>query len=265
MLAKAQAEMAHAARVSVLGELTASIAHEVSQPLTAIESYSEASLLWLARSPPDIDEVRRLSERTVAESQRAAEIIDRIRSMALRSATEKRLINPNDVVNEALLFLRHELQRHDVRVSLDLDPMAPMIAADRVQLQQVVVNLAFNAIQAMTSAGVIERWINLRTQSIGDDVAIAVEDTGPGVPPDLRGRIFESFFTTKATGMGIGLAICRSIVEAHGGVITAQSRLAGEGARFEIALPLRLERDGGTRVSQRHRAAPQIRRREHLV
>ena len=237
MLAKAQAEMAHAARVSVLGELTASIAHEVSQPLTAIESYSEASLLWLARSPPDIDEVRRLSERTVAESQRAAEIIDRIRSMALRSATEKRLINPNDVVNEALLFLRHELQRHDVRVSLDLDPMAPMIAADRVQLQQVVVNLAFNAIQAMTSAGVIERWINLRTQSIGDDVVVAVEDTGPGVPLDLRGRIFESFFTTKATGMGIGLAICRSIVEAHGGVITAQSRLAGEGACFEIALP----------------------------
>ncbi len=237
MLAKAQAEMAHAARVSVLGELTASIAHEVSQPLTAIESYSEASLLWLARSPPDIEEVRRLSERTVAESQRAAEIIDRIRSMALRSATEQTLINPNDVVNEALLFLRHELQRHDVRVSLHLDPVAPLIVADRVQLQQVVVNLAFNAIQAMTSAGVSERSIVLRTQSIGENVVIAVEDTGPGVPLEMRGRIFESFFTTKATGMGIGLAICRSIVESHGGLITVQSRRAGEGARFEISLP----------------------------
>ena len=237
MLAKAQAEMAHAARVSVLGELTASIAHEVSQPLTAIESYSEASLLWLARSPPNLEEVRRLSERTVAESQRAAEIIDRIRSMALRSATDKQLIDPNDVVNDAMHFLSHELQRHDVRISLDLDPKAPLIAADRVQLQQVVVNLAFNAIQAMISAGVSERWIILRTQSLGDNVVIAVEDTGPGVPLDMRGRIFESFFTTKATGMGIGLAICRSIVEAHGGVIAAQSRRTGEGARFEILLP----------------------------
>jgi PAS domain S-box-containing protein len=238
MLTKAQAEMAHAARVSVLGELTASIAHEVSQPLTAIESYSEASLLWLARSPPDIEEVRRLSERTVAESQRAAEIIDRIRSMALRSATERKHINPNDVVNEALLFLRHELQRHDVRASLELDPTVPLTVGDRVQLQQVVVNLAFNAIQAMTSANVSKRRIILHTQSIGDNVVIAVEDTGPGVPLAVRGRIFESFFTTKATGMGIGLAICRSIVEAHGGVIAVQNRREGEGARFEISLPL---------------------------
>ncbi|HWG03743.1 MAG TPA: ATP-binding protein, partial [Beijerinckiaceae bacterium] len=156
----------------------------------------------------------------------------------LRSATAKKLTNLNGVVNEALLFLRHELQRHDVRVSLDLDSRGPLIVGDRVQLQQVVVNLAFNAIQAMTSAGVTERWIILRTQSASDGlVTIAVEDTGPGIPIDMRGRIFESFYTTKATGMGIGLAICRSIVEAHGGVIAVQSRREGDGARFEISLP----------------------------
>jgi PAS domain S-box-containing protein len=236
-LARIQAEIAHAARVSVLGELTASIAHEVSQPLTAIESNSEAGLLWLARSPPDLNEVKRLSERTVAEAQRAAGIIERIRSMALRSATEKANIDPNAVASEALMFLSHELQRHNVRVTLDLDPAAPSITGDRVQLQQVVVNLTVNAVQAIAAVNGSARQIFVRTRAPGDGtVRIAIEDTGPGIPEDKRGRVFDSFFTTKAMGMGMGLAICRSIIEAHGGVIAIGDRQGG-GASFEISLP----------------------------
>ena len=238
MLAKVQAEMAHAARVSVLGELAASIAHEVSQPLTAIQSNTEASLLWLARSPPDIQEVLKLSERTVAEAERAANIIDRIRSMAVNSVTEKREIDPNAVIDEAILFLGHELQRHGVRTSLELDPAASMIVGDRVQLQQVIVNLAINAIQAMAAASGAERRITIRTNKLPEGgVAIVIEDTGPGIPADFRDRIFDSFFTTKSAGMGIGLAICRSIVESHGGRITVGDRESRQGARFEIVLP----------------------------
>ncbi len=203
MLAKVQAEIAHAARVSVLGELTASIAHEVSQPLTAIESNTEASLLWLARSPPNLDEVQKLSSRTVAEVQRAAGIIERIRSMAVRAAPEKTHVALNPLIDEAILFLRHELQRHGVRVALDFEPSLPEIFGDRVQLQQVIVNLAINAIQAMTSAASPEREIAIRTSSTpGEPVLIEFKDTGPGISDEVVGRLFDSFFTTKAAGMG---------------------------------------------------------------
>ena len=238
MLAKVQAEMAHAARVSVLGELTASIAHEVSQPLTAIQSNTEASLLWLARSPPDFAEVLKLSERTVAEAERAANIIQRIRSMAVHTVTDKQKINLNAVIDEAILFLGHEFQRYEVRSSMHLDPAIPMIVGDRVQLQQVVVNLAINAVQAMAAVTGAESHITIRTNTLaGSDVSIVIEDTGPGIPIELRGRIFDSFFTTKSAGMGIGLAICRSIVESHGGRISVGDRKNRQGARFEIVLP----------------------------
>jgi PAS domain S-box-containing protein len=238
MLARVQAEIAHAARVSVLGELTASIAHEVSQPLTAIETNTEASLLWLERSPPNIDEVRELSARTVAEVQRAADIIDRIRSMAIRAAPEQKSVALNPIIEEAMLFLRHELQRNQVSVSLQLGSDVPGVFGDRVQLQQVVVNLAVNAIQAMTLANGTPRILTVRTAATTDGgVMLEVEDAGPGIADDAFGRLFESFFTTKATGMGIGLTICRSIIEAHGGRISVNNRTDRSGARFTILLP----------------------------
>jgi PAS domain S-box-containing protein len=238
MLAHVQAEIAHAARVSVLGELAASIAHEVSQPLTAIETNTEASLLWLARSPPNIDEVRALAARTAAEVQRAADIIHRIRSMAVRAEPEHQNIELNSVIREAMLFLRHELQRNEVDSSLQLGSRLPTVFGDRVQLQQVVVNLAINAIQAMASAGRKPRVLTIRTaMSTVNRVVIEVEDTGPGIASDALGRLFESFFTTKTTGMGIGLPICRSIVEAHGGEISAANLRDQPGALFAIRLP----------------------------
>ena len=160
-----------------------------------------------AIAPPDIQEVQKLSERTVAEAERAANIIQRIRSMAVHTITEKQKINPNAVIDEAILFLGHEFQRHDVRPSLHLDPAASMVVGDRVQLQQVIVNLAINAVQAMAAATGGERRITIRTSMLpGGEVSVAIEDTGPGIPVELHGRVFDSFFTTKSAGMGIGLA-----------------------------------------------------------
>jgi PAS domain S-box-containing protein len=238
MLAQVQAEIAHAARVSVLGELAASIAHEVSQPLTAIETNTEASMLWLQRSPPNIEEVRELSARTAAEIQRAADIIHRIRSMAVRAAPEHQHIELNSVIRESMLFLRHELQRNSVESVLQLASGLPAVFGDRIQLQQVVVNLAINAIQAMASAASTPRRLTIKTAVAANDrIAIEVEDTGPGIAGDALERLFESFFTTKATGMGIGLPICRSIVEAHGGEISASNRKQESGAYFTILLP----------------------------
>jgi PAS domain S-box-containing protein len=239
MLARVQGEVAHAARVSVLGELTASIAHEVSQPLTAIETNTEASLLWLAHTPPNVEEVRELSLRTAAEAQRAAGIIHRIRSMAIRAAPVHEVVNVNVIIDEALLFLQHELQRNGVATTLRLSPDLPGVLGDRVQLQQVVVNLGLNAIQAMAAAAQGERALAIRTFVLdGGRICFDVEDTGPGLDADALSQIFDSFYTTKESGMGIGLPICRSIIEAHGGTISAVQRTDRSGARFAVIFPV---------------------------
>lgn len=236
MLVRLQADLAHAARVSMLGELTASIAHEVSQPLTAIETNTEASLLWLSQSPPNLDEVRVLAERTALQAQRAADIIFRIRSMASRSTPDFSSVPINALVEEAILFLRHEIQRHDVSVTVAYDRTLETVSGDRVQLQQVIVNLAVNAIQAMADQA--EKQLSITTRRGADGlVHIEVADTGPGIPDDVLKRLFDSFFTTKKSGMGIGLAICRSIVEAHNGGISVDNRTDSTGARVVVKLP----------------------------
>jgi C4-dicarboxylate-specific signal transduction histidine kinase len=238
--AAVQAEIAHAARISVLGELAASIVHEVSQPLTAIESNTQASLLWLEHSPPNIEAVRELAARTAAEVQRAADIIQRIRSMVLRTNPEPEGTAINPMIEEAVLFLQHELQRNWVETSLQLAPGLPTVLGDRVQLQQVIINLAVNAIQAMAAVEGTVRRLAIRTASTSEgDILIEVADTGPGIADNVLGRLFESFFSTKAPGlgMGMGLAICRSIIEAHGGQIAAANRQDRAGARFSIRLP----------------------------
>jgi PAS domain S-box-containing protein len=240
MLAHVQAEMAHAARVSVLGELTASIAHEVNQPLTAIATNTEASLLWLGHSPPNLEEIRELSSRTAAEVQRAAGIINRIRSMAMRASPQYRSIDVNGIVEEAMLFLRHELQRNEVTSSLKLGDDLPNLRGDPVQLQQVIVNLAVNAMQAMIQSERRPREIQVTTSVADDDyVRLEVADNGPGIPQNVFPRLFESFFTTKTGGMGIGLPICRSIIEAHGGDIRAANRAGDAGVCFTVLLPSR--------------------------
>ena len=238
MLTPLQGEIAHAARLSILGELTASIAHEVIQPLTAIGSNIEATQLWLDRLPLNLEEVRQLMARTAAEVQRAAEIIHRVRAMAVRSAPKQQRMGVNLVIEEAMLFLRHELQQNSVGVSLHLEDHLPEIHGDRVQLQQVIVNLTVNAIQAMNNTELTARRLLIGTSLITDNcVYITFEDTGPGLTSESRDRVFESFFTTKSGGMGIGLPICRTIIEAHRGRIDVADGSYSGGALIKIVLP----------------------------
>jgi C4-dicarboxylate-specific signal transduction histidine kinase len=238
MLTQLQGKVAHAARLSILGELTASIAHEVIQPLTAIGSNIEATQLWLERLPLNLEEVRELMARTATEVQRAADIIHRVRAMAVRSAPEQLRMAVNTVIEEAMLFLRHELQQNSVSVSLHLEDHLPEIHGDRVQLQQVIVNLAVNAIQAMNNTEITARRLLISTALTTDDcVYITFEDTGPGIASASRDRVFESFFTTKSGGMGIGLPICRTIIEAHRGRIDVAYRSGSGGALIKIILP----------------------------
>jgi PAS domain S-box-containing protein len=236
-LRQIEAEYAHAARISMLGELTASIAHEVNQPLAAITTYGEAGLRWLNRPNPALSEVREIVNRIVDDAQRAAGIIARVRSMASPQMHQE-IMPLDELVAEAVLFLRHEFQSHSIKVTVLPSNAAACISADRIQLQQVIVNLAINAVQAIATANAPRREIVLRTTEEGPHVRCSVEDSGPGIAPDEPSRVFETFFTTKRGGMGMGLPISRSIIEAHGGRMSADSNSVLGGARFSFSLPV---------------------------
>lgn len=235
-LAQVQSDFAHAARVATLGELTASIAHEVNQPLAAIVTNGEASLRWLTRAEPDVDEVRTLTARMVADARRAADIIAHVRAMATHQAPAPAAADANALVEQSLGFLRHELAANGVAVSTALTPDLSRVFVDRTQIQQVLVNLAINAVQAMTQAGTPRPTLALRTAATDSGgVRVEVEDNGPGIAAGDVARLFDSFFTTKPGGLGIGLSLSRSIVEAHGGEIEFVD--TGGGACFAFTLP----------------------------
>jgi PAS domain S-box-containing protein len=238
-LQRVRADFAHAARISMLGELTASVAHEVNQPLAAIAAGGEASLRWLARPTPDVDEVQELTKGMVADARRASEIIARIRAVATRRAPEPLLLSLDDVIGEALLFLRHEVESRGVAVSHFAVLGPQKVLADRTQLQQVIVNLAVNAMQAMAQAESKKRNLTIRTVAPDPTrLRCSVEDSGPGIEPRHETRLFDSFFSTKDGGMGMGLRICRSVIEAHGGRIEADNGSSHGGARFSFTLPV---------------------------
>ena len=238
-MGEARSELAHVTRVTTLGVLTASIAHEVNQPLAAIVTNGEVGLRWLAGPEPDLAELREMTQSMVADARRASAIIDRIRAMASRRPPERAPLSLDDVIEGAMAFLRYELQIKGVAVSaLDLAPALPKVIGDRTQLQQVIVNLTINSVQAMMQAEAGRRSILLRTMlSDPEMVCFAIEDSGPGIAPEHHPHIFESFFTTKTAGMGMGLAISRSIIEAHDGRMSADNQSAFGGARFCFALP----------------------------
>lgn len=233
-----QADFAHAARVSTLGELTASLAHELTQPLAAIAANGQAALRWLDKAQPNIARAKERADRIVHDANRAAEIIQGIRGLATNRAPENRALALNDLVREVLLILKHDLDEKGVRVICALAPNLPAAIGDRVQLQQVIVNLIINSLQAMVQAESQDRAIHLRT-SIEDDghVGFSIRDTGPGVPLENLDRVFSGFFSTKADGMGMGLAICQSLIAAHGGEIVAANAPEG-GACFRFTLPI---------------------------
>jgi signal transduction histidine kinase len=229
-----QADLTHASRVSTMGELVASISHELAQPLQVTIAHAKASLKWLQRDPPDLTEVRKGTERVVEAGTLASEIINRLRSLYKKSSPKRELVAINEVIGEMARMLRTEARRHGVSIYTDLKDDLPMIVADRVQLQQVLMNLMLNSIEAIKdSAGVV----TVKSQ-LGEDgqIEISVNDTGPGLPLGKGDQIFDAFFTTKPQGSGMGLAISKSIVETHGGQIWANGD-AGRGATFHFTLP----------------------------
>jgi len=237
-LRKLQADFTHAGRIATLGELATSIAHEINQPLAAIVTNGETSLRWLARADQNTEKVTQLTSRIVSNARRASEIIHRIRGMAAKHEPEKRLIDLNEVAEEALLFIRHDIDSKSIALSTTLDSGLPHVMGDRIQLQQVIVNLLVNSVQAMAQSGQPARRIDVQT-SIDEEgsVVFSVFDNGPGVAAADLEHIFDSFFSTKDTGIGIGLAICQSIITAHGGSISGSNRPNG-GAHFRFTLPV---------------------------
>ncbi|MBR0666480.1 PAS domain S-box protein [Roseomonas hellenica] len=236
-LRQLQADHAHAARISTLGELATSIAHEVKQPLAAIVTNAETSLRWLSRDDVNVEKLRQLTGRIISSASRANDIIQHVRSMAQRGERERTSLHMSEIVEEALLFVRHEIEARRIDLAITAAPSCPRILGDRIQLQQVIVNLIINSVQAIAQAESTERRIRICIGS-GPPGALgfSIHDSGPGIAPDILDRVFESFFTTKVDGMGIGLSVCHSIITAHGGSIEAENHPRG-GAIFRFSLP----------------------------
>jgi PAS domain S-box-containing protein len=237
-LLDAQMELAHVNRVSTIGQLTASIAHEVNQPLAGVITNAEACLRWLDHKTPDLDAVRRSVEWVIDDSNRANEIIRRVRSLAKKTDLEKVPLDINHVVREAMALMQRELTSHQVSLQMELAPALPMILGDRVQLQQVIINLAMNGAEAMQSVTDRPRELVIRScQNKPQQVLVSVTDCGAGISAENADRLFNAFFTTKSSGMGMGLSICRSIMEAHGGRLWATANVPC-GATFQFTLPV---------------------------
>jgi PAS domain S-box-containing protein len=240
-LHKARADLAHVTRVTTLGELAASIAHEVNQPLAAIVTNGEVCLRWLDREVPDLAEMRDSVGGIISNGRRASEIIQRLRALSRKTETQKVALDIDDAIREVIPLVQQEVLRHQVSLRLELAPTLPAVLGDRVQLQQVIINLIVNGMEAMTP--VTDRPRELAVRSQLDDsgqVLVAIEDSGIGIDPESAKQLFNAFFTTKPSGMGMGLSICRSIIENHGGKLWA-SRNAGPGATFQFALQSQAE------------------------
>jgi len=235
-LLETQSELARVAQLTTIGQMAASIAHEINQPLTSIIVASDASLRWLAKKPPNLAEVRGSIKRIADAGHRAHQVVDGIRSMFQKDSQRREMVDVNQVIREMLDLVHEEAQKKQIIVRSNLREGMRPVLANRIQLQQVVLNLITNAIEAMVAVTDGHRVLQVTSKlSEPDDVLITVEDTGPGVDPKDANRIFDPFFTTKSQGMGMGLAICRAIVEAHGGRLSARSA-ADRGSVFEIAL-----------------------------
>ena len=222
----------------MLGELSGSLAHELNQPLTAILSNAQAGQRFLAHDNPDLNEIREILKDIVEEDKRAGEVIRRLRLLLKKGEVEQQLLDPNEVVREILKLVRSDLMNQEVAVLTELAPGLPPVKGDRVQLQQVLLNLVVNGCDAMSKNPARERQLVIFTRlKPGEGVRISVADRGVGFAPDHHDKVFEPFYTTKSHGLGLGLSVCRTIVKAHGGRLWATNN-AGPGATFHFTLPV---------------------------
>jgi NO-binding membrane sensor protein with MHYT domain len=236
-LQKAQAELAHVSRVMTLGELMASISHEVNQPLAAIVTNGQVCLRLLALETPRVDEMRAAIERIVKDANRASEVIQRIRALAKRSEPQMVSLDINDVIGEAILLVQREVLSHGVSLRTELASGMPPVLGDRVQLQQVVINLLMNGVEAMTPIMDRPRELLIRSRHEGGEVYVAVRDSGIGINSETAEKLFSAFFTTKPSGIGMGLSISRSIIRAHGGRLWVSPN-PDHGATFQFTIPI---------------------------
>jgi len=239
-LREAQADLAHVSRMTAMGELTASLAHEVNQPITAAVNGASTCVRWLTREEPDLGEAREAAQGVIRNARRAAEIINRIRSISKKGESKRQLADVNELIQEMIALLRTETKRYSVSVRTELGAELPKVMADSVQVQQVLMNLIMNGIDAMKDVD-RERELTIRSQRVDNrTLMISVSDTGVGIPPHQVDRIFDAFFTTKSHGIGMGLRISRSIVESHGGRLWAADN-SPQGACFHFTLSAPVE------------------------
>jgi signal transduction histidine kinase len=236
-LRETQAELTHVNRVTAMGQLAASITHEVMQPITAGINGAQAALRWLGAEPPNLEEVRQALGYAVNEGNRAIDVIGRIRALIKKAPPRKEVFDIGAAILEIVGLTRGELVKNNISMRTQLTEGLPRIQGDKVQLQQVILNLIINAVEAMSSVPEGSRELLISTTKDVSGVLVAARDSGPGLIPESFERLFDAFYTTKADGMGMGLSICRAIVEAHGGRIWA-SRDFGQGATFQFTLPL---------------------------
>jgi PAS domain S-box-containing protein len=242
-LRQAQAELAHINRVTTMGELTASLAHEVNQPIAAAITDANTCLRWLTRDQPDVEEARQTASRIVKDATRAGEIVSRIRMVFKKGTPQHALVDVNEIIREMIVLLRSEAMRYSISVRTELAEDMPQVKGDRVQLQQVLMNLMTNSIDAMKDVDGTRELAFKSQKAESGQLLISVSDTGIGLPPQQADRIFNAFFTTKPHGTGMGLRISRSIVESHGGRLWAAGN-SQRGASFYITLPTQLEACG---------------------
>ena len=232
-----ESEFAHFSKLSILGELSGAIVHEVRQPLSVVANDAATAARWLQRSDPNLPKVRELVGRIEESVRRANEVIKRVQDMASKAVPERQTCDLNRLIAGALTFVKKEATRRSVTISSNLSAEIATVEVDPVQIQQLIVNLVVNAMQAIERTQAQFGRVEVTTRSDGERAFIEVHDTGPGIPEGIATEIFESFFTTRKEGMGMGLSICRSIVQSHGGVISARNTFEG-GASFEAWLPL---------------------------
>jgi C4-dicarboxylate-specific signal transduction histidine kinase len=238
---EAQAELARVARLSAMGALAASISHEVNQPLAAVVTNADACLMWLSTEPPNLQEARAAVECIAQQGTRASDVVRHIRAMFTKATPERTKLQVNDLIREMCALTEAAALRNQVSLQIELADYLPSTMGDRVQLQQVIVNLILNGIEAMSEVTDRPRRLVISSQIQGsDEVLVAVRDYGVGIAPKDAKRIFDPFFTTKAQGMGMGLSISRSIIEAHGGRLSASSN-SDHGATIQFTLPAERE------------------------